>query len=757
MQFVNVRQIIFSGLLLCTISCQQGKKNSPAAADASADPNMVMIKMLDSIAAGSYEKENPFYPKAQIDYYNTALQDGSKNIYQKTTLEIYKAAAQLSVGQEKEAVALYNKLLNIPGIQNAKFYVQLLKSAALANLRLGERNNCISYRCTASCMFPIQGNGVHKDEAGSQMAIKIYTTVLKMETEDLESRWLLNIACMTLGQYPSKVPPALLIPGLDKDNSGIPFKAFTDIAPMLRLDTKNRSGGSITDDFNNDGYLDIVTSDIGLDGRMHFFKCDPATNGFLDVSVQSGLAAFKGGLNIMQADYNNDGWLDIFVLRGGWQPGKYGKQPNSLLRNNGDGTFTDVTVKSGLLSFHPTQTAVWRDFNNDGWLDVFIGNESTNPNDPQTCELFISNRDSTFTNIAVAAGTDVQAFVKGVASADYNNDGWMDIYISCTDGRRMLLKNEGLQNGKLHFKNVTGAAGLNNINVATFPTWFWDYDNDGWPDIFVCGYQGSNNSMSYAIAADLLGKPTLDASKMYLYHNNHDGTFTDVSKAAGLDKPVFAMGSNFGDVDNDGYLDMYLGTGNPDFKSLFPNKLFKNIAGKKFVDITTVARVGNLQKGHGVSFADMDNDGDQDIHEEMGGAFEGDAFYNSFYLNPGQNKNNWISLLLQGTTSNRSAIGARIKLSFKENGVTRYVFRDVNSGGSFGSSPLRREIGIGQTKIIDEVQITWPSGKQQQFKNVSCCHFFKIKEGNDTIENVSLNQLDFTKNLKDYVECIPMK
>ena len=501
--------------------------------------------------------------------------------------------------------------------------------------------------------------------------------------------------------------------------------------------------------------MDVISSDWDPGAPMHYFK-NNGDGSFSDMSAISGLGDCKGGLNIVQADYNNDGFVDILVLRGGWLQGKLGKQPNSLLRNNGDDTFTDVTLESGLFSLHPTQTAVWRDFNNDGWLDLFIGNETTQPDDPNPCELFISNQHGGFTDIASQAGCNILGFVKGVASADYNNDGLMDIFISTSDGRRMLLKNTGISNAMPHFEDVTHAAGLDKEYVKTFPTWFWDYDNDGWPDIFVCGYQYAG-SIAYTAAAEALKKPDGRAGRMYLYHNNHDGTFTDVSIAAGLGSSVFAMGSNFGDIDNDGYLDMYLGTGNPEYSSVTPNKLFKNIDGKKFVDVTVSARVGNLQKGHGVAFSDIDNDGDQDIFLETGGAYNGDAYYNSLYLNPGQNNNHWIYIDFRGRSSNRSAIGSRIKIDFKENGLPRTVYRDVNSGGSFGSSPLRREIGIGQSDMIDAITVTWAgTNTTQTFKNIQPNQCIKITQGKDAIEKVQLRTLELEKISNAVFPCAPI-
>jgi hypothetical protein len=490
---------------------------------------------------------------------------------------------------------------------------------------------------------------------------------------------------------------------------------------------------------------------------MHYFR-NNADGTFTDVSEQSGLSNIKGGLNIIQADYNNDGYTDILVLRGAWQ-GEFGKQPNTLLRNNGDGTFTDVTVESGLLSFHPTQTATWADFNNDGWLDLFIGNETASADYPHPSELYINNHDGTFTNVANKAGCELTGFMKGVTSADYNNDGWPDIFISTLNGRKILLKNKGIKSRIPQFEDATHEAGMDQDITYTFPTWFWDYDNDGWPDIFVCGYQ-FQGSLAKVAAQEALNIPARNVSKMYLYKNNHDGTFTNVSKDVGLDKPVFAMGSNFGDIDNDGWLDMYLGTGNPDYRSLVPNKMFKNIGGQKFVDVTSSARVGNLQKGHGVAFADLKNDGNQDIFIEVGGAYKGDAYYNSLYVNPGQNDNNWISVSLEGTHSNRSAIGAHIVVTFTEDGKKRTVYRDVNSGGSFGSSPLRKEIGIGKATIIDELIIKWPTtGTVQVFKNIKPRQFLKIKEGSNDVEKINLKLLKFNaqNTSTNMIGCAPVK
>jgi FG-GAP-like repeat/ASPIC and UnbV len=692
---------------------------------------------------------NPFCIDAQIRYYDSIEILASLSTRQLLITRFLKAMALLKMGQEAQAVDILEILVKVTGANPGdKFALACKKSLALAYLRLGERNNCIAGHMTGSCIFPIQGSGLYNDLKASQQAISVFQEILQKDTGDLESRWLLNLAYMTIGQYPDKVPGPMLIPGLNTDTSAEKINAFVDMAGDLKLNSnKNMAGGIIVDDFDNDGNLDIVTSEWGLQDSMHFYR-NNGDGTFSDLSVRSGLSQIKGGLNIIQADYNNDGYTDILVLRGAWL-GEFGMQPKTLLRNNGDGTFTDVTVESGIMSFAPSQTAVWADFNNDGWVDLFIGNESTGDTSKSRhpSELYINNHDGTFTSVAAQAGCEMTAFIKGVTVADYNNDGWPDIFVSDFNGHRRLFKNKGVQSKIPQFADATHEAGLDRDTAKTFPTWFWDYNNDGWPDIFICGYQFFE-SQATAVAAEALHRPPPpDASTMYLYRNNHDGTFTDVSKGMGLDKPVFAMGANFGDIDNDGWPDMYLGTGNPLFTSLVPNKLFKNIGGKRFDDVTNSARVGNLQKGHGIAFADIDNDGDQDIFLVAGGAYPGDGYYNSLYINPGQNNNAWIGLQLEGTKSNRSAIGARIAVSFKEDSNTRTVYTDVNSGGSFGSSPLRKEIGIGKARIIDEIKITWPgSGTVQVFKNIAPRQFLKIKEGDPHIETLNLKTIKFSSH-----------
>ena len=704
-----------------------------------------MISILQKVSQQNRAPENQFEPEAKMVYMDSLLRLEHSTPSQVKFCNFLKSRILLEVGEEGLAIELLEKLI----AQQTNFDVNLERSLALAHLRNAERTNCISDHASMSCILPIRGIGIHRDISGSSNAIKIYERILSREPGDLESKWLLNLAYQTIGKYPGDVPKEFFIPGMDGDTT-IKVKRFEDIASGLGVDVNSRAGGVIIEDFDNDGYLDIMISAMGTTDRMHYFR-NKADGTFEDASVRAQLTGINGGLNIQQTDYNNDGFKDVFVLRGAWKR-EFGREPNSLLRNNGDGTFTDVTTISGLLSFHPTQTATWNDFNNDGWLDVFIGNESviSGLNETHRCELYMNKGDGTFVEVAANAWVSVAAYVKAVTSGDYDNDGWADLFISTMDGARILLRNMGKK--EVRFENVTVKAGIANEKSRTFPTWFWDYNNDGWLDIFVCDYTFTK-SLAYHSAAEKLNIPDGNMEKMLLFRNNRNGTFTNVAHESGLNTNVFAMGANFGDIDNDGFLDMYLGSGNPAYESLVPNKMFKNIDGNHFADVTTSAGVGHLQKGHGIAFADVDNDGDQDIYEEMGGAYPGDAYQNSFYLNPGQNDNHWIGLQLEGVKSNRAAIGSRVKISITENGQQRNIYRDVNSGGSFGSSPLRREIGLGQAVQIDSLQITWHgSGTTQVFRNIPANQFIRIKEGQSVIEKTSLRKLDW---ILPNVLCLP--
>ncbi|MEJ1239360.1 FG-GAP-like repeat-containing protein [Chryseolinea sp. T2] len=395
-----------------------------------------MVKILRDIDRRYSSTYNIFEPRTKLRRLDSLLADPKADPYTTRINRYRKAMTLLEMGEEEKAVRLLEPL-----VRDRPDDLRVAKGLALSYLRLGERSNCVMDHASASCIMPISGAGIHMDERGSRKAIALFEDILSRERQDLESRWLLNLAYMTVGDYPDKVPAVYLIPEL-KNESEVKVNPFEDIAGDLGLEVNNMSGGTIAEDFDNDGLIDLVTSGWGTRERMHYFK-NRGDGTFEDRSSKAGLEGITGGLNIMQTDYNNDGWKDVFVLRGAWRR-EQGCIPNSLLKNNGDGTFTDVTIESGLLSFHPTQTATWNDFNNDGWLDVFIGNETADEAGPKhPCELFLSNRDGTFRDVASSASCDVIQFVKGVSSGDFDNDGWQDIFISSLDGNRKTSEEQG--------------------------------------------------------------------------------------------------------------------------------------------------------------------------------------------------------------------------------------------------------------------------------------------------------------------------
>lgn len=529
---------------------------------------------------------------------------------------------------------------------------------------------------------------------------------------------------------------------------------FEDIAGGLGVDVNGLSGGVVLEDFDGDGYLDIMTSSWGMRDQLSYFH-NNGDGTFSEHTEEANLPGIIGGLNMVHADYNNDGHPDVLVLRGAWMQ-QLGRQPNSLLRNNGDGTFSDVTGQAGLLTLHPTQTATWNDFNRDGWLDLFIGNESDMPSPSaksHPSELFINNQDGTFTDVAQTAGVELLRFVKGVTSGDYDRNGWPDLYVSTYFERNYLLRNEGNNaEGIPTFTDVTEKAGLNEP-MNTFPTWFWDYNNDGWLDIFVSEFDLFTKTQAklppvYNVAAHKIGEE-VKQGKPRLYRNRGDGTFEEVAAESGLDEVLYTMGSNFGDLDNDGWLDMYLGTGDPEYSTLVPNKAFRNAEGAFFQDVTSTTGLGHLQKGHAIALADLDHDGDQDIYANMGGAYEGDVYRNALFENPTQGQNHWLKIRLEGTESNRLGVGATVRLVITENGKPREIYRQMNTGGSFGSNPLRLEVGLGQATQVDTLEITWPvSGKSQVFTEVSADQMIKITEGEAEVSREDYRPFRFSKNMQ---------
>ena len=704
---INLKPILILSILLTYWGCESTELKS----------HQEMIRILSEKSEMVNPEINLYANKKRLAWLQNQIFDDHIS----ATLQHQSVIANemLNAGYTQQSIDQYNDVLyTIDSLKinpPESFMTAIHDLLAITHFRHGEETNCLDGHNAESCIMPIRGAGIHRNKNNAEMAINIYKSLLEKNPKDYVYRWLINLAYMVKGDYPDKVPHRWLIPQLTPSDS-ITFPEFTEIAESAGLDHISLAGGSIADDFDGDGLIDIMVSSWGLDNQLHYFK-NMGNRGFEDQTESANLIGITGGLNMVHGDYNNDGWVDVFVLRGGWF-GEDGNHPNSLLKNNGNGTFTDVTISTSIYSEHPTQTASWGDFNNDGWLDLFIGNENTGGSN-HISELYQNNGDGTFFEVAQAHNINAIGFIKAVIWGDINNDGFLDLYISRLGESNLLFQNSGPENN-YHFKEISKKSGVTEP-LNSFPAWFWDFNNDGWEDIWVSGYDNSSGH----VAMDYLGLKH-DGESPRLYQNNKDGTFTDVTKKANLDHPLLTMGSNFGDLNNDGFLDFYAGTGDPDFRSIQPNRMFLNNRGESFDDVTFHGRFGHLQKGHGVSFADFDRDGDLDIHAVLGGAYEGSVYQNALFENPGGWKTHWIGISLRGNKTNKLALGARIEIVLK-NGSS--IFRTVSSGGSFGGNPFDQMIGLGKNGNIKTINIFWPgSGTTQTFSGVDINARYLVNE-----------------------------
>ena len=551
---------------------------------------------------------------------------------------------------------------------------RLLAVLGIVALERGEIENCLECVGPSSCIFPIARESVHQNQDGSREAIKWFTAYLEQSPRDLRVIWLLNIAYMTLGEHPDKVPMQYLLPNTLL-RSEAEIGRFVNVALWVGLGVRgpNLAGGSIFDDFNGDGLPDLFTTSLDADlGASLWINRGDGT--FDDHSAESRLGDQVYALNVTCADIDNDGDLDVLLLRGGWE------QPLrlSLLQNEGNGVFDDITVASGLAEPIATESAAWGDYNNDGFLDVFVCGEYLPPGGPpqsgsrdprNRCRLYQNQGNGEFKDVAQAAGVTDERCAKGSAWGDYDGDGQLDLFVSNMGQQCRLYHNEG--NGK--FRDVAPELGVTGAG-SSFACWFWDFDNDGLLDLYVNDYQARIAEVLFSP----MGLKVEGTSRPRLYRNLGPDGFRDVTAQVNLDRAMAPMGANFGDIDNDGYLDFYLGTGDMSYEGLDVNLMFKNLDGRCFVDVTASSGTGHLQKGHGVSFADWDSDGDLDLFVELGGATPGDQGYNALFENPGQG-HHWLKVKLTGTTSNRSAIGARFaRISSPQTGrVVRSTVRSA--------------------------------------------------------------------------------
>ena len=698
---------------------------------------------ISGYCTGLLNSSDPFFGTQQRERLMAELENPTfSTLSWRVSIMRELARDYLRFGEASEAIRLLSEALDMelrekPEVSHE---VELLEELAIASLKMGELDNCVSPDGRLICALPLDDSVVHKDKRGASGAVDYLTKLLELEPYDIRATWLLNVAHMALGTYPEGVPSDFTIsPELFESDYDI--GKFDEIAPYAGLYAVNTAGGSIIEDFDNDGLLDVMTSTWDPCEPITYYR-NAGDGTFEDHTAEAGLSGQLGGLNITQTDYNSDGWMDVLIMRGGWMKMR-GQMRMSLLRNNGtnggdrgDGTFSDVTEAAGLAKpAYPSQSAAWADFDNDGYLDLFSCNETMREGGVESTalmfpsQLFQNDGYGSFDDVAEVAGVQNWRYCKGNAWGDYDNDGDADLYVSNFGGENRLFNN----NGDGTFSDVAPEMGVTEP-FDSFATWFWDYDNDGWLDIFAAGYGEDIED----VAADLLGL-TRDVPYPRLYRNLSGQGFRDVTEETGLMRVHLAMGAEFGDLDNDGFLDLFLGTGAPSYDALAPNVMYRNDSSNSFQDVTFSGGFGHLQKGHGASFGDLDRDGDLDLFVQVGGFFPGDGFVNALYKNPGHG-NRWLSVKLVGTQSNRAAIGARVKVTVVESdGSRRSVYSTVSNGSSFGGSTLTQQIGLGKAQKVESLEVYWPaSGIRQVFGDVPFDARLRVIEGEDEYETLDL-------------------
>ncbi len=480
-------------------------------------------------------------------------------------------------------------------------------------------------------------------------------------------------------------------------------------------------GGAAFLDYDKDGNMDLfmttgsydkkVNENHPVSGNPHNCLYRNLGNGsFEDVTDKAKLNTKAYSMGVTVGDYDNDGYPDIYIS-------DYG--PNILYHNNGDGTFTDVTKKAGVGGDECTVGSVWFDYDNDGYLDLYVGNyikfdinykyyyapdgfPGPLAYSGESDRLYHNLGNGTFEDVTKKMGVyQPNGRAMGVAAADYDGDGYTDIYVSNDHMENYLYHNEG---GK-GFKNVAEMAGVaaNEMGDATISMAvdFADYNEDGLLDIFVS-----------------------DNKYCSLYLNEGNGVFTDMSNKSGIAQYTgqhVGWASSFFDYDNDGDEDLFKVNGKLQHLYGEEDQLFENDGKGNFTDVSV--KHGDYFKaeyvGRGACFGDYDNDGDEDIYI---------VNLNSrgiLLRNDGGNRNNWLLLDLEGTTSNRDAVGARVKLT--AGGVDHYQYKESASGYLSQNDP-RLHFGLGKADKIDRIEIRWPSGKTQVIENVKVNQILKVKE-----------------------------
>jgi hypothetical protein len=499
-----------------------------------------------------------------------------------------------------------------------------------------------------------------------------------------------TIACIACIAAPSFINGQILI----YDYSEAMF--FNEQAAVSGLEAPGYGRGAAMVDFDNDGLLDIIATRAGF--PVEFFR--QKNNGTFELmnSIWSVPATQDESWGVIAADFDNDGDKDIYFSNGGFS----GAEVNVMLRNdlNTSGKFTDISASSGacgLIVANFGGSAF--DYDNDGDLDIFLSSSIGTGSIRPPCELYRNDGNMQFTNTAPAAGIIHQGDFRNCGVADYDQDGYMDVIVGNMDSFNILYHN----NGDGTFTNQALAAGVQDP-YRSFGATFEDFNNDGWPDLFVPKYEFTGVRTSS------------------IFINNKDGTFRDISAFARMSSQG-DMGHNTGDINADGFPDILIGTGHPYWerkdlvKAMFPVRYSDAMSSRNAAAYLGLDAIGD-SRSHGYALGDIDNDGDVDVYNNNGGPSQIPSSwgYNALYLAQG-NTSNWMKMSLEGVLSNRDAIGARVRV---ETNNGRDIWRYPASGKGFCNtdSPILH-FGLGKTATRANIaEISWPSGLVQTYVNL---------------------------------------
>jgi len=527
---------------------------------------------------------------------------------------------------------------------------------------------------------------------------------------DVRYKWMLRVLTIQAKRPDSSIPEEyrLRMPAAAPS----PFR-FEDMAEEAEVGRLALGRGAAWGDFDNDGRDDIL---VGAE-RAPFRLLRNLGNGkFEDVAGQMGLVDGVGlGCYASQfIDYDNDGYQDILLASNGWG----GSNRLFLFHNEAGKRFTDVTKEAGLAEAVDAFNTSWADYDNDGRADLAVATGIVEPDGGDYLRLYHNEGKGKFRELGRQAGLSVKAKWISVCWGDYDGDGRQDLLATSYDAGPYLFRNLG--GGR--FEDVSERAGIRR-KVHAYTAGFFDYNNDGLLDLFVSTYP--DGALTDMIANKMSGAAVAKGQRQLLFRNMGDGTFVDVAEESGITGWYGAMSSQVADMDNDGFEEIVLGTGNPELDWSEPKPLLHNDGRGHFTDIAESAGLVHYGMLHGMAFSDYDDSGNLSLFGSFGGFYWGTRETSRLYRNLGSG-NHSLEIRLVGKKSNRDAIGARVTATIGE----RRIYKWVDGGNGFGSLNSRLvHIGLARDRQVDALQIDWPSGLRQSFKAVPGDARIEIVEG----------------------------